>query len=286
MRRLLIPALLLTTAACLREPDPFQYTEPAIALHGVLQADEAGVRLALFRSRTEGGVEPLDAQVTLSSGGTTVALARMSGAQTESCYAYHFSPEDNPFPGCYGGTLPQAPVPGSRWMLTADLADAPTATGSTVIPARPVVTSPARVVLTGPQEPTAVEVAWQTPAAPRVEIRLGEGFAWRNGARVQSSICGVSHDPPDAAVDRPSGTRRVEVMAVYCYDQASPGSQFVWDSAAVPLVVTAFDSAYAEFALHGRSVTSGHRGASLQGAYGVFGSAASVRREVMVIPRR
>jgi hypothetical protein len=289
MRRLLIPALLLTAGACLREPDPFQYTDPAVSVHGVLRADETGVDLSLFRSRPDGGVEPVQAQVTLSSGATTVPLTRLAGAETERCYADRFSSDEFVFPGCYGGTLPQPAASGSRWTLTADLADGPTVTGSTTIPVRPTVTSPTRLVYTQGQEPMELEVAWQTPAAPRVEIRLGEGFAWRNNARVQGSTCIVAHNQPDAlaaVVDRPSGTRRVELVDVFCYKPTDPGGQVVWDSASVPLLVTAFDSAYAEFALHGRSFTSTHRGPSLQNAYGVFGSAAITRRDVVFVPAR
>ncbi|HEV3050022.1 MAG TPA: DUF4249 family protein [Longimicrobium sp.] len=289
MRRLLICALLLGSAACLREPDPFEYSEPALSVHGVLRADETGVDISLFRGRPEGGVEPVTAQVTLSSGGTTVPLARLTGAETERCYANGFFSDEFAFPGCYGGTLPQPAVPGSRWTLTADLEDGPTVTGSTVVPVRPTVTSPTRLEYTQGQETVQLEVGWQTPAAPRVEIRLGEGFAWRKNAWVQGSVCMAAHnqlDDAEAVVDRPSGTRRVEVVDVFCYNPTNPGGPFVWDSASVPLVVTAFDSAYAEFALHGRSVTSGHQGASLQNAYGVFGSAAITRRDIVFIPRR
>jgi hypothetical protein len=289
MRRVLTSALLLTAAGCLREPDPFQYTDPAVSVHGVLRADETGVYLSLFRSRPEGGVEPVEAQVTLSNGATTVPLARLAGAETERCYADRYASDEFVFPGCYGGTLPQPAASGSRWTLAADLADGPTVTGSTVIPVRPTVTSPGRLEYMQGQEAVELEVGWQTPAAPRVEIRLGEGFAWRNNARVQGSLCMVAHNEPDAlaaVVDRPSGSRRVELFDVFCYSPANPGGQVVWDSASVPLLVTAFDSAYAEFALHGRSFTSGHRGPSLQNAYGVFGSAAITRRDIVFIPRR
>jgi hypothetical protein len=162
-------------------------------------------------------------------------------------------------------------------------------TGSTVIPVRPTVTSPARLEFTQGQEAAQLEVGWQTPAAPRVEIRLGEGFAWRNNARVQGSLCMAAHSQlgdAEEVVDRPSGTRQVEVVDVFCYNPTDSSGQLLWDSASVPLVVTAYDSAYAEFALHGRSVTSGHRGPSLQNAYGVFGAAASTRRDVVFVPSR
>jgi hypothetical protein len=289
MRRLTAPVLLLATAACLREPDPFEFTEPALSIHSVVRADEAGVRLILFRSSTANqGIEPVNAQVTLSSGATSVPLAPAAGAQAASCYSPEFTSIDNPPPGCYAGTLPQPAAPGSHWTLAADVAGGQTATGSTVIPAPPAVLSPApgtRVTFVRyGQEPGEFDVEWQTPSAPRVEIHVAEGTAFHNGARVQGSICFVAHQPVAAAVGQPSGSRRVQVDDVYCH--SGPGGEILWDSAAVPVTVTAFDSAYAEFALHGRSVTSGHRGASLQGAYGVFGSAASTRREVILIPRQ
>ena len=83
----------------------------------------------------------------------------------------------------------------------------------------------------------------------------------------------------DAAVGQPAGSRTVAVQDVYC---GSPTvSPVEWDSVAVPVVVTAFDSAYAAFALFGESMTRNRNG-GLQGAYGVFGSAASASREIVI----
>ena len=282
MRHLLAPALLLAAAACVREPDPFVFTEPALSLHGVLRADDPAVRVTLVRGSQGGGAEPVAATVAVASGPTRAALASYPGTDPDGCYAPEYSSND--FPGCYRGTLPQAPVPGSRWTLTAEVAGGETVTGSTTIPAPPAIVSPApgtRISFSRWQVPGELEVEWHTPSSPRVEIRVSEGKAFRNGARVESATCMVAHRQVEAAVGQPSGSRHLFIDDVYCYD--GPGGEIQWDSAAVPVLVTAFDSAYAEFALHGRSVTK-KRSAALRGAYGVFGSAASTRREIILVP--
>lgn len=286
MRRLLAVALVLAAAACVRKPDPFEYTEPALSLHGMLRAGETGVYLVLFRSATSGELEDVNAQVAVSGGGTTLPLTRASG-QPSACFPPEFVPINDPYPGCYTGTLPQPVAPGSRWTLAAAPAGGPAVTGSTTIPTLPVVPTPAagtRVLFSGSMEPAQFDVQWQTPGAARVEIRMGQGVAFDNGARVEGSTCLVVHRELQAIVGQPSGTRRMHLEDVFCYK--GPGPELEWDSAAVPLMVTAFDSAYADFALHGRGVTTGHRGASLQGAYGVFGSSATTRREIILVPQR
>ncbi|MBW3572198.1 MAG: DUF4249 family protein [Gemmatimonadetes bacterium] len=289
MRRLTAAALLLACAACVREPDPLEFTEPAFSVHGVVRAGETAVRVSLLRTLARGAPsETSGAEVTLSSGATTVRLTEVPGSQPGACYTPDFSPVESPLRGCYAATLPQPAAPGSRWQLTATLPAGEKATGSTVIPAPPAILSPAPgtrlVVSSRGFEAAEFDVAWQTPSAPRVEIRVAEGTAFRDGARVQGSTCMVAHRHVEAAVGQPSGSRRMYVDGVFCYH--GPGGEMAWDSAVVPVLVTAFDSAYADFALHGRGVTRGHRSAALQGAYGVFGSAASTRREIIVIPRR
>ncbi|HEU0012569.1 MAG TPA: hypothetical protein VFQ45_02760 [Longimicrobium sp.] len=286
MRRHVLALALLPAAAagCLREPDPFEYTEIALSVHGVVRADDRGLRLTLMRGVQGGGAEPVDAEITVSSGATAVTLAPHDGTDPDGCYGPEYPPQA--FPGCYTGTLPQAPAPGSRWQLAADVAGGGTITGSTVVPAPPALLSPAagtRLFFRRWEQPAEFDVAWQTPNAPRVEIRVDEGVAFQGGARLAGSSCFVAHRQVEAAVGQPSGTRHMYVDDVYCYN--GPGGEIQWDSAAVPVMVTAFDSAYAEFALHGSSVTK-KRNASLQGAYGVFGSAASARREIILIPNR
>jgi hypothetical protein len=286
MRRPLAVAVVLAAAACVRDPDPFEYTEPAVSLHGMLRAGETGVYLVLFRSATSGELEDLHAQVTVSGGGATVPLTRVSG-QPSACFPPEFVPINDPYPGCYAGTLPQPAAPGSRWTLAADPAEGPAVTGSTTIPALPVIPTPAagaRVPVPESADPALFDVQWQTPGAARVEIRMGQGVAFDDGARVEGSTCLVAHREVQAIVGQPSGTRRMYLDDVFCYQ--GQGVPLEWDSAAVPLLVTAFDSAYADFALHGEGVTTGHRGASLQGAYGVFGSSATTRREIILVPQQ
>jgi hypothetical protein len=54
----------------------------------------------------------------------------------------------------------------------------------------------------------------------------------------------------------------------------------------VAIRVTAYDSAYATFALHGSSTSRGRSGRGVDGAIGVFGAASTVERRVMVVPVR
>jgi hypothetical protein len=85
--------------------------------------------------------------------------------------------------------------------------------------------------------------------------------------------------------NQPSGSRVLLLQDVFCAPTTpQPQPQAVaWDSVATEVVVTAYDSAYAAFALHGESFSRGSTSAGLQGAYGVFGSAATNRREIMIV---
>jgi hypothetical protein len=157
---------------------------------------------------------------------------------------------------------------------------------ATEVPTAPAVLSPVarQRVLFSPfaaEDANPVTVEWQTASAPRVEIRFAEARPYRANALVPDARCFIQTYEYGAAVGRASGSHTVSIADVYCGSTSGP-QQVVYDSVIAPIVVTAYDSAYAEFALHGESVTRRPNGA-LSGAYGVFGSAASTWREIILI---
>lgn len=280
MRRYLVPVLLLA-AGCVREPDPFEFVEPSISVHGVIRASDGEVRLSILSGWGDVGVT---GPVTVESGGVTVPLTATQRDST--CYHAYSPPNQEWETSCYAAALPAPVAPGTRWSLRATTTEGEDVSGTTVVPGYPALLQPAsrqqisyRSSMEG--RPMEVTVQWQTPNAPRVDIDLGVGRAYRAGSLIADAECMSWLREREAAIGQPSGTRLLEIGDVYC---GSPTiSPVQWDSVVVPVLVTAYDSAYAEFALYGESVTHRRRAAALQGAYGVFGSAATTRREIVIV---
>jgi hypothetical protein len=284
MRRYLACALLLGAAGCLREPDPFEYVEPSLSVHGLVRASDTEVAVSILRGVGEAGP---GATVTLDNGAATVTLTR--AASDSTCYGPYGVHDDSQTMGCFSARLAAPVAPGSRWQLNATVQPDYVVTGATVVPELPTIVQPLareRIAYRPPSnEPAAAEftVEWKTAAAPRIVIGLGEGSAYRNGGRLANVRCMLLErgDAREAAVGQPSGSRRLHVQDIYC---ASPTvSPVQWDSVVSEVTVTAFDSAYAEFALHGESVSRTRPSKALQGAYGVFGSAATAKREIVFV---
>ena len=283
MRRYLAFALLLGAAGCLREPDPFEYAEPSLSVHGLVRASDTEVAVSILRVVGEAGP---GATVTLDDGAAAVTLTR--AASDSACYGPYGVHDDSQTMGCFGARLAAPVAPGSRWRLNATVQPDYVVAGTTVVPELPAIVQPVarqRIAYRPPSDEPAAEftVEWKTAAAPRVVIGLGEGSAYRNGGRIANVRCMLLErgDAREAAVGQPSGSRRIHVQEVYC---ASPTvSPVQWDSVVSEVTVTAFDSAYAEFALHGESVSRTRPGKALQGAYGVFGSAATAKREIVIV---
>jgi hypothetical protein len=289
MRGPLLAAFVAASAAgCLRSPDPLTFTEDAVSIHGVLRASDTEARLWLQHSTPAGPVGVAGATLSLESGGTAVALAQVTEAQAAGCLTNAFgSPPANALEGCFGGSLPEPVAPGSRWTLRATVPGYGVVTGATTIPALPQVDEPAansRYTLPPPHDysrVTQVPVAWSAPGAVRVEIALGDGVAYRDGAVVEGAVCTAWADGGRGVHDRSSGTVTLRVHGVGCGDR---NGMVVWDSAAVRLMVTSYDSAYAEYALRGSSTSRGRGGRGLEGAYGVFGAAATAHRRLVFVP--
>ena len=292
MRRLLPIALLVLAAGCLREPDPITFVEPSLAVHGLVLAGGTQVRVSLMRAFT-GEELPTDATVRLESGGTTITLAPVADPADPGCYGTSGLPTAVVARSCYGAVLPQPVAAGTTWQLRATVSSGELVTGTTRVPAAPTVVRPAareRVPFTpfAGGFGTPVEIEWQAAGAPRVELSLGEGRPYRGGQLLQDARCILIVDHGAAAVNQPSGSRVLLLQGVYCFP-ATPQPQpqpVAWDSVATDVVVTAYDSAYAQFALHGESFSRGSASAALQGAYGVFGSAATTRREIVIVAQQ
>lgn len=284
MRRLLLPALLLAAAGCQRPPDPFAFVEPTLSVHGLVAAGDSVVHVSFIPGEEHPGIGG-GAAVTLDAGDAPIALREVPHDSAGRCWL-SFEGQARDGWRCYAARLPQPVAPGTAWRLDADLASGEAVTGTTRVPAAPAIVRPAereRVAYhpLGSTEKTQFDVEWATDGAPRVEIRLADIRAYRGGVMRGDLQCSLYGGGINAAVGQPSGTRRVELQGIFCLD--GDHREAAWDSVATRVVVTAYDSAYAEFALHGESVTK-RPNASLRGAYGVFGSAASSSREIVFVP--
>lgn len=276
----------VAAAACVRDPDPLTFSDDVVAVHAVLHAFQTEPRVWVRRSTFSGDQREGAASATLESGGATVALVQ-APAGDPGCTG---DPRPEAMRGCMRGTLPEPVAPGSRWTVTASVAGVGTVRGSTTVPLLPVVTRPAaelRVPFRSggmhPEGITAdVELEWSAPGAPRVEFTLRAATVYAGGAALASANCHAAHEWIPAAIDRSSGSRTIRIEALFCADR--DGRSVAWDSAALRLGVTAFDSAYANFALYGEG-TSGRR-SGLEGGYGVVGSAATAERRIMLVPAR
>ena len=71
MRRRLIILLPFALAGCLREPDPFEYVEPALSVHALLRASDTEVRVSVLPGVGEIGA----AELRLDDGTRTIQLS-------------------------------------------------------------------------------------------------------------------------------------------------------------------------------------------------------------------
>ncbi len=285
MRRLLALALLLAAAACVRDPDPLTFVEPALSVHGVVRAGDTTFAVTLLRRVGDEPIPP-GATVRVESGGVMIPLHELPADSALGCFMGQGAPFGAQEPRCYVARLAEPVRPGSRWTLHVLLAPGQTATGTTVVPEVPTIVRPQarqRVALSSFGDGAELRIEWQTADAPRVAPSLGEGVAYSGGRALADVRCHVAARSLSPAVGQPSGSRTTTIDDVYCAGQNGPA--VAWDSVIAPVLVTAYDAAYAEFSLRGESVTRGRPGDALQGAYGVFGSAATARREIVILPR-
>ncbi|HWK89278.1 MAG TPA: hypothetical protein VNP72_04760 [Longimicrobium sp.] len=284
-------ALLLAAAAggCgeLTRPSIFVPGDPQqLLVHAVLHAGRDSAAVLVSRVGTGASGTPVaGAQVRLAGPAGQAVLPESPEGRAPCTYRPPGTPPEAPG-GCYAAAVPGGIVAGAEYRLEVALPTGERATGTTVVPLPPALLSPAEGLrmaadsqyggLLGLQ-PLALR--WTAPGPVRLSASVARTWPGVTGADVQC-YAGVfrfgefPEVPPQLEAD--SATVRVGASC------SAPGSAaLAADSVDVAVAVTAYDSAYIAYARtseHGLPGRDAHAG--LQGANGVFGSAAAAVRRV------
>ena len=262
-----------------------------LQVHAVLAAGSDSVSVFVSRVGVGRFSTPVtDAQVRVSGSAGSVVLAQ-SPTVRAPCVSHFVRSDEGPEPagGCYVALLPGGVRAGAEYALEVDLPSGERVRGRTVVPNAPVLQSPdegLRVVVTGTNGYSYISqplhLSWS--GAGWVSLRAWGGRVWAPA----DTRCGIDlypagvYEDPTREMEADSSTRVLSIFNCGVPPDYAPVQP---DSLEVMLAVTTMDSAYRAYA---RNVRDGIpvRDASggLQGAYGVFGSAATTTRRVMVIP--
>lgn len=289
-------AALATLAGCefLHPPTYVQGDPNQLLVHAVLTAGSDSASVVVMRVGTGFARVPVaGAQVRVIGPAGQATLP--ASAELDPCSGDHVPPEQaSGATGCYAAAFPGGVQPGAEYRLEVDLPTGERVRGRTTVPAAPVTRSPA--------ERERVEVrdeGWYMGAVSPLTIRWTSenqvGLnAWSGRVWAPSDVelqCNVSlNRPENTAVDFTADSLVVLLNVLGCGPSAPPSSAEPTakpDSIEVMLGVTAYDSVYmryVRFGEHGVPVEQAKGG--LDGAYGVFGSAATTVRRVTVVPLR
>lgn len=294
LRLLLAGGAVVLLSACRHDPLAEVELRESTSLHAVLRAgsDTAAVLLLRYDPRSAEPFQRLSgADVAISSAGE---LARLREAPEgfRDCVRSRdvFLPDPAIRSGCYAARLPGPIRSGESYRLRVALPGGDSVTGAVVVPAAPVIVSPAEglVIRTPPPGQLLVPPSsrftakWTVPKdVARIEVGLVTSAVFWQGRRLAGAACIVSAGFPEE--DHTSADSLVySIGQVGCQRGSEPVQ---WDSLAVRLVVTAYDTAYARYAaevLSNGSVRGGRASAGIQGAFGVFAGAASDERHLVL----
>lgn len=267
----LAPALLLTGLAtgCESTVEPL---DDFALVHAVLMAGADSARIRLDRVEPENAIRYSldDALVTLETPSETLPLPWVAGLP---CIDTIILPHDGEA-GCYEEALPAPVAPGGEYSFVARLAEGGEVLGRTVVPPPPAIRlleEPwLRYPLPHPFVP--VRLVWEAgPVVGRVEARLRLLRARERGGTWQTARCRLALEE-DFVHDPREGPAEIRIRDIGC--------DFDWDSMAVEMRTTAYDTAYARYVrIAGPSslgVSAELASAGLEGALGLFGSAVIV----------
>jgi len=287
MRRIALLLLLLT--ACEREPTTLDVSYGQTLVHAMLSAGDSLAAVLITTSAP--GPENVWLKITEKPvSGARVQLESLSGrvelvnaATDDACTGFPPSLTENPdlAEGCYLGVVAGGIQPGVRYTLAIDLPSGRKVTGATTVPFPPSFTAPAAgaQIMTGGtqggQEPTHVRWAG-TDKAPYVTLVAGIVDEPACNVQLRSDLFGLFLVQQVTPFDSVA----LQSIAVSCPGQSQPVQR------AAELVLTAYDSTYAEYIIGGfdGSRTNVKASAGLSGAWGVFAASASARLPVTFVP--
>jgi hypothetical protein len=257
-----------------------------LVVHAVLEAGRDTAAVLVVRVGTVEPVAVSGARVRLIGPAGTVVLQEGAGPSTP-CTVHPVAPADpRAATGCYAAAVPGRVRAGAEYLLEVDVPSGERVRGRTVVPAAPEVLAPqerlrvpARETGNGLRATAPVTVRWT--AAPAWGVAARAQRAWvRNavGTRCNAYLEPRLFQRSEAGPDSLHAT----VEALGCSGAAS-NAQVQPDSVEVMVGVTVYDSAYFNH-LRGSDDGIPEERASngLEGAFGLFGSAATSGRRVIL----
>jgi hypothetical protein len=275
-------AALLLLAGCEPAPTDLHIRTEQIVVHSVLVEGAPTATVLLMRMETlpaTGGMigVPVDgATVQITAGADTVTLAQHG--TTGSCLLYMWQPDTGLEALCYGGAVPGGIRAGTSYGLRIRLPDGRLITGSTTVPAVPLLFEPGEGATYAVRRTT-------NPAFVGDTLRV----RWQGVAPGQRAELFTASSGPPCGVMLPfgeqffgsidaSGRTAIQLLPmVGCPDGQWPASL----PAVIALAV--YDENYSRYASkvwNSSSVHHGDAAAGLEGAHGVFGATAQARRNV------
>lgn len=312
MRRLcLLLALVLSGCDVLRPPGTVDPEGESLQVHSVLWEGSDTVLVLVERSWMENGyarVGPVSgARVRIAGGGAEAVLPEAPAGfraclETNDHYAGSQPAPPAIGPGCYAAVLSGGVRAGESYSLLIELADGRSVTGRTTVP------HPLELVRPAEGARIAVPRVHGGRGAVHDSLLLewrsgnGEGRSWPGlvpvavhaggrlvpGARCQAHLSRADAGSPFSTPLRSQGDSvRVRASIGPCHAPSAPGtapSELRPDSVAAVLSMSAFDSAYHEYYRRSSTgVREENASAGLEGAYGLFGSAAAAQRRLMLV---
>jgi hypothetical protein len=256
-----------------------------LLVHAVLLAGRDSAEVIVARVGTREPTRVTGAQVRIIGPGGTAVLSEVPNVTFE-CRPVSEVPGQpaRRDTGCYAAAVPGGIAPGAEFRLEVDVPSGEQVRGRTVVPAPPAVQAPqgrlrlpARVTESGALRtvsPFTLRWTAEGPVSVRGELHRG----WVGSAERICAASMLREGPLTAQPD--SLPFRVEVYGCV----VPPDNQSVRaDSVEMRVSVTAYDSAYVNYfrdAEGGIPLESASSG--LEGAFGLFASAATAFRHVIV----
>ncbi len=270
-------------------PPTYTGGDPAqLVVHAVLQAGADSVTVVVARVGVREAEPVTDAQVRLVGGGTMTVLPGALQPSVHTCRPVPEVPGQAPRPrtGCYTARLPGGVQAGVEYQLEVDLPSGERVRGRTVVPATPALHGagerlrvPGRATEWGSLRSVSPFTLRWTADQP-VSVW---GQSVRGWARDVEMNCAASlHRDDDVPVTGRPDSVRLGVEVHGC--SPPPDNQSVRpDSVEMRVSVTAYDSAYvAYFQESDGGIPLEQASKGLEGAFGLFGSAAGAYRPVVV----
>jgi hypothetical protein len=286
----LAAAVLMTAGACeFIHPPTYVSGDPnQLLVHAVLEAGDDTAAVLVTRVGGAGGpLAVAGAQVRII-GADGQAVLMESTAERTPCSSATLPPGSRN--GCYVAALSTPLRAGAEYRLEVDVATGERVRGSTTIPPLPVLHSP-RERLRVPAEyrdgflrgTDSVLVRWT--ANDLTSLTSGVERVW--GPNAEGARCSSQLSRWYYATGGRVDSARVQVDVVGC-NTGFGQEQFQVrpDSVEVVLGVTTYDGSYlAYIQTSDEGIPLEKASSGLEGAFGLFGSAATARRRIILVTR-